>query len=99
MASLMEPDALEGIPARTIEFDSQRARRSKSVRHHALAAGFIDGRNRLIGYQDLEASLPCGNRGSEPRRSATDDKNVGAVWKSIQRVLRATGSIRVSSSR
>src|SRR5882762_3430706 len=47
-----------------------------AARERAFAASLVDGWLRPIGDDNVEASLSCGNRGSQPCGASADNEHV-----------------------
>jgi len=62
--AVAEADPGKAAGGRGLQIDSQRTGGLQSVRHHAFAAGLIDGRKGAVGNRDVEPAASRGNSGS-----------------------------------
>ena len=79
--ALSKTDAAEGDAAGQVEVDAQRARGGHAVRHNALAASFVDGRNGTIRERDIETAAARGDGGGQSGGTAADHEDFSGIGK------------------
>ena len=68
----------KAAPSCPVTWIPRRGQVFSCIRHQALAAGLVDGREKSIGDQNIQTFLPQCDRGCEAGRAATDDECITA---------------------
>ena len=79
--AVAEPDTGKAERRRRLQIDTQRTGGPQPIRHHAFAAGLVDGRKGAVGDSDVETAAARGNGGGEASRASADYEDIRGTRK------------------
>jgi predicted subunit of tRNA(5-methylaminomethyl-2-thiouridylate) methyltransferase len=80
-AAIEETNTAKRIGVAFGDFDAKVAQGFNAIRQKALAARFVDGRNRAIRHDHTQALTACRDRGCEASRSTSRDEHIPRLGK------------------